>query len=89
MLFRSYMGEHSAVEVKRNIWKPFPMCESLPILVNIKAGATSWPWSSEPVAAAGRCRGAPRQINFQKFRKKIKKTFVKVLPKNVVQSLAK
>ena len=51
-----YMGEHIAVEVTGNIWKPFTMCESLPILVNIRAGATTWPWSSEPVAAAGRCR---------------------------------
>ena len=82
------MGEHIAVEVTRNIWKLFTMCESLPILVNIKAGATSWAWSSEPVAAAGRCRGAPRQIKFQKFRK-IKNTYLKVLPQNVFQSLAK
>ena len=80
------MGEHIAVEVTGNIWKPFTMCESLPILVNIRAGATTWPWSSEPVAAAGRCRGAARQINFQKFRKK---TYLKVIPKNVFQSLTK
>ena len=83
------MGEHIAVEVTRNIWKPFTMCESLPILVNIKAGATSWPWSSEPVAAAGRCRGVPRQINFQKFRTKIKKTSLEVLPKKVFQGWTK
>ena len=83
------MGEHIAVEVTRNIWKPFTMCESLPILVNIKAGATSWAWSVEPVAAAGRCRGAPPSDQFSKVSKQIKKTSLKVFPNNVFQSLTK
>ena len=69
--------------------KAFPNVWTFTIFVNIKAGGTSWPWSSEPVAAVGRCRGAPRRINFPKFWKKIKKTFVKVWSKNVFSKFGK
>ena len=69
--------------------KAFPNVWKFSILVNIKAGGTSWPWSSEPVAAVGRCRGAPRRINFPKFWKKNKKTFVKVWSKNVFSKFGK
>ena len=57
--------------------KAFPNVWKFTILVNIKAGGTSWPWNSEPVAAVSWCWGAPRQINFPKFWKKIKKNLQK------------
>ena len=74
------MGEVIVVKVTWNRWKLLIMGESLPILVNIKAGGTGWLWISEPVAAAGLCNGVPRHIIIQKI--PIEK------PKNFVISLA-